>query len=363
MADGGLPLSPGVIKSVQALENGDLILTALGVVFSKEEGDNTTRDVHGQYFPPIGEAEYYIGDERDGAWLFPGKAVDVLWDHGLDPYVGTRVLGKAIFNRVDEEGLEFLIHIEREKARKYRDLIEAMYNEQLLGVSTQTIPSMAAVDEKGAIRRWGIGELSLTVTPAEPRTIERVRALAKSILGDELDMSDKDTSKREAGVEEQVVDTADANVTEESSIVAAAKTAVDNVEARVNEVVENAALQQALSFMKALDARLKEVEDRLDGVLEAQKQASDDTQKMMKSMSNEIGEALSIFAERLGETLARTVAAEAQNAVVSMSDSELSALKSAVRDPLGVRAAAPAPRAGIPNEWPGTTTLGGRHVR
>jgi len=90
----------------------------------------------------------------------------VLYEHSFEA-LGLKVLGMAEF-RPDEAGLWVEAQIQR--SEEYQKLIEPLVRAGVLGWSTGA-PGHLVRRDGGEIRSWPIAEVSLTPTPAEPRTL------------------------------------------------------------------------------------------------------------------------------------------------------------------------------------------------
>jgi HK97 family phage major capsid protein len=111
-----------------------------------------------------------VGDTFDRATNFeldfaPHKKL--LYSHRKNPAVKS-VIGTVIDSRVDDEGVFF--RAEFNKAFKYRNAIKKLANLGLLGMSTGSAEQLTT-RVGGTIKDWPIVELSLSVTPMEPRTV------------------------------------------------------------------------------------------------------------------------------------------------------------------------------------------------
>lgn len=88
-----------------------------------------------------------------------------------------RSVGHVISVTPDDVGL--YMELQFEKADQYWPIVEAMVNTGRAGLSSGTVGHLARRDGK-TITRWPIIEESITLTPAEPRTVgvERLKTLA-----------------------------------------------------------------------------------------------------------------------------------------------------------------------------------------
>ena len=135
---------------------------------------------------------------------FPGKAT-VYWNHGIDPSIKRRKLGKADLT-VDEVGVwaETILQ-ERDE---YEEHIAQWARAGKLGWSSSTAPNLMERKKVGNAEHivlWPLGlDASLTHTPAEPRNT--VMAL-KSFISDQKREEERSADKPE-GEAEAVGDTA-----------------------------------------------------------------------------------------------------------------------------------------------------------
>lgn len=123
-------------------------LRGTGVVFggSDLQGDEFTRETD------LGRDRTFIG-------------MPVYYDHGLSGVKSQ--IGHVSAYEFTDDGLDF--EIELDKRKSYLSTIEKLVSEKALGLSTAAMPHLV-VREDGMLKRWIVGELSLTPTPAEPRT-------------------------------------------------------------------------------------------------------------------------------------------------------------------------------------------------
>lgn len=83
-------------------------------------------------------------------------------------------IGEILEVSPDDIGL--YMKLQFEKSNEYWGLVEAMYNTGRMGASTGS-DHRAQKSASGLIEIWPINEVSLTLTPAEPRTTENVQRL------------------------------------------------------------------------------------------------------------------------------------------------------------------------------------------
>lgn len=147
------------IKSVDEATN-TAIVSGIGVVFGGKdlEGDTFTAETELQERKAVGR--------------------DVFYHHAMQPGLG-HAIGEIKSVERKEDGIWFdaQLDLAAEYAEHVLDLVEA----GALGYSTATAGHLVT-RKSGDIKRWPIVEISLTPTPAEPRTVgvERIKSLAAS---------------------------------------------------------------------------------------------------------------------------------------------------------------------------------------
>lgn len=127
---------------------GDYVIEGYGVVFGGA-------DLHGETFQhdtDFGEGRSFVG-------------MPVYYDHALGPIRSQ--IGEVKSYTFTDDGIEF--KVELDKAKAYSDTIMRLATANALGMSSGTAEHLVVV-ENGVIKRWPMLELSLTPTPAEPRT-------------------------------------------------------------------------------------------------------------------------------------------------------------------------------------------------
>jgi HK97 family phage major capsid protein len=179
-----------------------IVLGGYGVVFGGE-------DLEGETFTPTTD---YMLD------LVPVKPVYI--DHSEDSFVTTdgktvklrgihEPVGRVTEVTADDTGLYMELQIE--KANRYWSIVEAMVRTGKAGLSSGTIGHLARREGK-QITRWPLVEESITLTPAEPRTVglERLKSLAalnptlKALIPEAADTAeDEATDGEEAAAEDQ----------------------------------------------------------------------------------------------------------------------------------------------------------------
>lgn len=133
------------------------IVAGYGIVF------NTT-DLEGDRFGP----------ETDFGLYRQVRGMGVYYDHGMRQ-VKHRI-GQVREVRRDETGLFFEVELERHAA--YVAEVLRLIEQGALGFSTGALPHLVE-RQHGMIKRWILGEISLTPAPAEPRClgVQQIKAL------------------------------------------------------------------------------------------------------------------------------------------------------------------------------------------
>jgi hypothetical protein len=102
----------------------------------------------------------------------------LLYDHGLDPTLKARRIGRATLEIKDagvwlEAQLDIADQYDKKYLQKYLPSIELMASKGKLGVSTGSAPHMIQREQVGKafhLKSWPVVEVSLTPKPIEPRT-------------------------------------------------------------------------------------------------------------------------------------------------------------------------------------------------
>jgi HK97 family phage major capsid protein len=129
------------------------------------------------------EGDYFTSDT-----VF-GKAadLDLYWNHGLDIKIGRESIGEGSLKK-DEWGLWMEGVLDERK--EYEKYIEKLIGEGKVGFSSGAVGHLVERERTGKsfwIKRWPIGEASLTHTPAEPRNSA---VPIKSLLQAEADVAE-----------------------------------------------------------------------------------------------------------------------------------------------------------------------------
>lgn len=140
------------MNAVKAI--GDYALQGKGIVYGGRDlvGDTFTKETD------LGDTRSFVG-------------MPVYYDHamsGIKSQIGTV---KAWMP--DDEGID--VEIELDRRHKYAEEVMALVRKGALGLSTGAL-SHLVVRDGGELKRWVVGEISLTPTPAEPRTATEVKS-------------------------------------------------------------------------------------------------------------------------------------------------------------------------------------------
>lgn len=334
--------APSPLRSAGVTTTGNPLFRGLGILFGG-------RDLYGDTFSP--PREFLAGDDPDvkiGTDYFLRELADevdvetkelrgalevpVFWDHGLG-VLGTKRLGKAVPTRITDEGIEYLIEIEKKRAQDYQAMIDELQMEGWLGLSSQTLPSFAAFDwGTGEIKSWFPAEMTLTVTPAEHRTrdgVEKVRSLFRKYG---VNMAMKKTAEEQ--VQDNELVPADEEVTLSETMDSLFDDLTDEIAEEEEMVVQNEALALVLRTLNAFEQRLGQIDERL-----ARMASAEDVQAVRDEVTasrTEYVEAARTMTTRLSEILGSVVRTKAAEMVQESSDFELQALRNV---------GAPAPRA------------------
>ncbi len=148
-------------------------------------GDQRNLDLEGDYFTADTDFD-----------LFEGKKSSIYYQHGWDPVLKRRRLGRGDMKQDD---IGIWIEAQLEMRDEYEEAIYALVEEAKLGWSSGTAPHLMEREQKSKgywISSWPLGmDASLTPTPAEPKT----QAISiKSYQGvDLLKLSAEDTRSQE----------------------------------------------------------------------------------------------------------------------------------------------------------------------
>lgn len=325
MPEQKLPITIGkMFDGININESGDLEFRGLAVVFSEiptNDNEDFQRDFSGDYFLKPKSCSRDEDDkglpmwteylDREG-WLDPNRPVPVTWDHGRG-ILGAKILGEAYFEKITDEGLQFLIRVEKEKAGEYRKLVQAVYNDKSLGVSSQTMATLAAKDwSTGRIHQWGIGEVALTVTPDEHRTIDYLIQLSKS-LDLEVTMPE-DITTPEGNPEQDTPSLGD-----QLDLV------IDDLQGDLAKAAADVSQEQLLVTMKSLITEVQTLQATVADLVSKSvtKEELNAVTAKVDAQTTEIGSAMKTSMEKLSKTLVKYVPIMAKTVAVNLSEAEL----------------------------------------
>lgn len=93
----------------------------------------------------------------------------LLYSHGMDEAIGKAPIGTVTAKTVDDDGVFFEAEIQKSAA--YATQVLELIRKGVMGMSSGAVAHLVEVARGGHIKSWPLAELSLTVTPAEPRTL------------------------------------------------------------------------------------------------------------------------------------------------------------------------------------------------
>jgi hypothetical protein len=155
----------GACKSLP--QRGPGWFSGLGVIFSTEHDPDLTRE----FFTP-----------RCNYGLHPGSVVNTFYRHGQNAKLGRKQLTTASFS-FEPGGIRFTGRLNLEDPFQKR--IDGLIAKKKMGLSTGSLGHLVVKEPRSKafeLTSWPIGELSITPTPCEPRTRERLIPL-KSLMG------------------------------------------------------------------------------------------------------------------------------------------------------------------------------------
>ena len=242
------------IKEVK--EDGSIIVEGYGILFDGQdlEGETFTKETDFEMdYVPVKKAFYSHRNDADVK----------------------EALGTVIESRVDDVGVWFQMQLNR--SQKYLKAVQKMVGMGMMGISTGTAGQLS--DRKGStITRWPIVEVSLTPTPAEPRTLGV--SFAKSIgltdeeaetLGFSSETSQAAVDEGEGGTPsdvnaEAVEDTPNSPVSKSVSSQSKGVTIIMGTEANPQDVAKT--IMDEWSVVKSdIAASQKSMSDQLSGLL------------------------------------------------------------------------------------------------
>lgn len=163
--------------SVKTLGDGSVMVEGYGVVFGG-------RDLTGDTFT----AETDFGLDRSPVGM------PVFYNHTLHPIIKTRI-GSVKEVAPDDVGLFF--QLELDTSNEYLEEILKLAQEGRVGLSTGTASHLMR-SENNVIKSWHLMEVSLTTTPAEPRTLgvsKKMDEQTKSVVVETTETAPADDTK------------------------------------------------------------------------------------------------------------------------------------------------------------------------
>ena len=153
-------------RAVKAVENGDGTVTLSGLAVVFDEPGTRSRDLTGEYFT----ADTYFGASAKSGQI----TTDALFHHGIpvEDSVKARRLADALLAEatMTKTAAGWLASLVLPMREDYEAEIAELAEQGKLGWSTGSAGHVVRKSADGMIERWPIAEVSLTPTPAEPRT-------------------------------------------------------------------------------------------------------------------------------------------------------------------------------------------------
>jgi HK97 family phage major capsid protein len=194
-----------------------------------------------------------------------GKSKPVLYDHGFNDAVKRAVLGTGTIT-AKEDGLWF--EAELEKHNRYVQQVMRLIEADVMGWSSGAVAHLVEVDDGGQIKSWPIAEGSLTVTPAEPRTlgVEQIRSLVAHVEALKGLLPEGEATASPAAVEQTTEATAAERV-DPTADAAASLTAPVVTSIRTLDDGENSMADEQTNDLAAQVAALKSGQDALSDLM------------------------------------------------------------------------------------------------
>lgn len=194
------------IRSIRQEDGGPLMLEGLGVVFT----DHKNPDLLGTFF--MKGTDFNLPEQ--------GKEIPVMYSHGYDSTIGQRKIGTAHVREMDA-GVWAQIQIDMHEdyladIKPYLEKIRGFVEDGILGLSSGSALHTVDFEPAGRswwIKQWWLHELSLTVQPAEFKTLENLdvlkRIITKSSLWSPLERDAAKGPRATAGISTKSTDTKD----------------------------------------------------------------------------------------------------------------------------------------------------------
>jgi HK97 family phage major capsid protein len=186
----------------------------------------------------------YFTRETDFGETRPFEGMPVYYDHARRSLKSQ--IGVVKSWMPGDEGID--VEIELDRSHQYYEMIAELVRTGRMGLSTGSLPQTYARMSDGEIKRWIVGEISLTMTPAEPRTIG-VAAKSTEVT------STEDTAPSDAGTVSEPDDTETDHTHTE-----------DDMPHDIDQIIAAAAEQAA---EKAYARAQKEIGDHAEGGITA----------------------------------------------------------------------------------------------
>lgn len=324
-----LPRTPGVIRKAEINADGDLEIRGLGILFGGRSLYNDAFEPPREVFGDVEDGvevgtEYFFRTFSDGFDLNTGvisnaDSMPVYHDHGVG-VLGSLRIGTAWPTRVTEEGIEYLIKIEKKRAGEYWEMVNELRNEGILGLSAQAQFSTyrAEYGDPGRVRAWRSIEISTTVTPAEPRIAERLRSIFRKYdLPTEEDVTKKIEKPDQLDMpsEEELLRTIEADEVTGENPVDVVNEVMDDVDASMARTAAQVAESDALS------ALARTVEEQ-NTEIAAMRSLVEDLTGAVNLLREQNIEAMRTFAERIARSISNDVVRSTARAALSSAERE-----------------------------------------
>lgn len=207
--------------------NGSYTYEGYGIIFDIPDltGETFTRDTH-------------LGFEREV------KGMPVYYNHTLQSTDGSGIktpIGMVKSYTIDDVGIKFEVELDRH--HKYVEEIQKLIEAKAIGLSSGAL-SHTSIRENGIIKRWDMGELSLTPIPAMKETVNTLIGVTKSMDKEQMDTEQKESVEVVAKEEETKQD-------EQRYTIEELKEKLDKIDEQYKSIMEamnNAKPSNALQF-------------------------------------------------------------------------------------------------------------------
>lgn len=171
-----MPIKFNPIGKAEVLkQTGDA--TTLRVLVTSN-GSPERKDLHGEFFHP----DTNFGDVGIDGVVVKMGCYEHLMNNINNPYMPKekQFLGGATLAKTDDWGRWYDFEIKR--SLEYHDFLVALVEKGIMGASTQCLPNGKSMNPlvEGQIDMWLESEVSLTPTPADPKTLGQIIQVAKS---------------------------------------------------------------------------------------------------------------------------------------------------------------------------------------